>query len=540
MMHPNSMLRATIAVAVFFIWACQGGVQVDDAHRPEPAPTWHGETAALITTHCAGCHRDGGAAPFALDSYAAAAPFADAIVDSVKAGRMPPWNPDPDCRTFVDQRVLPPGALSTLQDWAAAGAPEGIDTGTPRPEPPANDFEANLVTQADAPYLPDASTPDDYRCLVLDAEFAEDTFVRGLQVVPDQGPLVHHALIYAIPPADVPELLALDAMHPGTGYPCFGGVEVGLPTTQGGWVPGQGASVWPGDRATFIQAGSRLVMQVHYNLGAAPAAPDQTQVHLMTRAEPTAEIVAGQPLATFDLHIPAGDPAAQITREFTWHGEEDFELVGVAGHMHLLGTRMSVEIVRNGGDECVLDIPKWDFAWQEMFVLQEPVSIQPGDRVRISCTFDNSMANQPVINGEQLVPQDVEWGEGTLDEMCYASLIRSRPWSPALSGRQTCAGLADCRAECDAPDSLACVARCVGEDRSCAQCTVGALAMCGGAACLRPFNAARSCLTDCLMFSGNPDACMAQTCAEVYAELDACLVTATAEGGCVGVAACER
>ena len=205
---------------------------------------------------------------------------------------------------------------------------------------------------------------------------------------------------------------------------------------------------------------------------------------------------------------------------------------------------MSVEIVRAGddgepGNDCVLDIPKWDFAWQELFVLAEPVTIQPGDRVRLNCDFDNSMANQPVVNGEQLTPRDVEWGEGTLDEMCYASLTRAQRWTPALSGQTQCAGVGACRAECDDPESLTCIAQCIGEDRSCGQCMIGALAQCGVPACLTALTDARSCITDCLMFGGDPDACMAQACPVIYADLDACLTTAVGEDGCPGIAACE-
>ena len=41
-----------------------------------------------------------------------------------------------------------------------------------------------------------------------------------------------------------------------------------------------------------------------------------------------------------------------------------------------------------------------------------------GDTVRLSCTYDNSAASQPVVNGVPLVPTDLVWGEKTTDEMC--------------------------------------------------------------------------------------------------------------------------
>jgi hypothetical protein len=38
--------------------------------------------------------------------------------------------------------------------------------------------------------------------------------------------------------------------------------------------------------------------------------------------------------------------------------------------------------------------------------------------MQLTCEYDNSAANQPVIDGVQQPPKDVAWGEGTADEMC--------------------------------------------------------------------------------------------------------------------------
>lgn len=522
------MRRILMAALLIGLSGCDDGDPEPAPDAGAAAPTWHGEIAALVTTHCAGCHVAGGAAPFPLDTFEAASPLADAIVDSVSAGRMPPWNPDPDCRTFERQRVLPPGALEALSAWAAAGAPVGEDVGAPLPEPPRVDFRADIVASSSEPYLPAMDTPDDYRCLVLDADFERDTFVRGVQVVPDQGPLVHHVLMYAIPPSDVPTLEMLDAEHDGPGYPCFGGVQVGLPTTLAGWVPGAEARIWSDERAIFVPADSKLVIQVHYNLTSAPLAPDQTEVHLMTTTEAPSAVIAAQPLATLDLHIPANDSAATITRDFTWYGEAPFEIIGIAGHMHLLGTHMSAQIIRaDARTECLLDIPRWDFAWQESFVLAEPTTLHAGDTVRLSCTFDNSMANQPVVNGEQLAPRDVRWGEGTLDEMCYAGLIRATPFADARLQTERCAATSVCREECAEPDSFECFARCVREDLRCGQCMLSGFVQCGGAGCGAQLSTAQKCITQCLLFSGDPDACMTDRCPAEYEAVDSCLREAT-------------
>ena len=71
-----------------------------------------------------------------------------------------------------------------------------------------------------------------------------------------------------------------------------------------------------------------------------------------------------------------------------------------------------------GGEECLIDIPRWDFNWQGGYQLAEPIVFNPGDELEIECHWDNSAANQPYVDGVQLAPVDVGWGEGTGDEMC--------------------------------------------------------------------------------------------------------------------------
>jgi hypothetical protein len=96
---------------------------------------------------------------------------------------------------------------------------------------------------------------------------------------------------------------------------------------------------------------------------------------------------------------------------------------GVAGHMHLRGRDIRVVVDPGTAKErTLLHIPAWDFHWQDVYYLKQPVTLGPGDTIRVSCTFDNSRAAQPVVGAKQLAPRYVLWGEGTTDEMCLAML----------------------------------------------------------------------------------------------------------------------
>jgi hypothetical protein len=91
--------------------------------------------------------------------------------------------------------------------------------------------------------------------------------------------------------------------------------------------------------------------------------------------------------------------------------------------MHLRGRDISVVLDPGTARErTLLHIPAWDFHWQDVYYLQKPVAVGPGDTVRVRCTFDNSQANQPVVGSSRLAPRYVLWGEGTTDEMCLGML----------------------------------------------------------------------------------------------------------------------
>jgi hypothetical protein len=95
-----------------------------------------------------------------------------------------------------------------------------------------------------------------------------------------------------------------------------------------------------------------------------------------------------------------------------------------AGHMHLLGSAIRVEL--NPGTaraRMLLDIPRWDFHWQNAYTLVHPVKAQPGDVVRVTCRHDVEKRG----NGSApRTPRYVLWGEGTTDEMCLGILQVTR------------------------------------------------------------------------------------------------------------------
>ena len=96
--------------------------------------------------------------------------------------------------------------------------------------------------------------------------------------------------------------------------------------------------------------------------------------------------------------------------------------------MHLHGRQIRVDIRHaDGSSTCAVDIPGWNFHWQQFYYYKQPISVVAGDTIHLACTYDNSAASQPVINGVQQPPADLRWGEKTTDEMCLDYLYFTLP-----------------------------------------------------------------------------------------------------------------
>ena len=97
--------------------------------------------------------------------------------------------------------------------------------------------------------------------------------------------------------------------------------------------------------------------------------------------------------------------------------------------MHLRGRDIRVELDPGTPQQkMLLHIPAWDFHWQDVYYLRHPIHVGPGHTIGVRCTFDNSAAAQPVIDGKPLRPRYVVWGEGTTDEMCLGMLSVAQGW----------------------------------------------------------------------------------------------------------------
>ena len=323
---------------------------------------------------------------------------------------------------------------------------------------------------------------DDYHCFVLDPKLRQDAYVTAALIKPQRTGIVHHVILYEAAGAQAAAADQLNAASGGKGWTCFGGPglpfdlsgttsasRLGQPPWIAAWVPGHTTNALPAGTGVLLHKGAKIVMQVHYNLIEA-SGTDRSSAQLLLRpaTTPLTRLETQLIAAPVELPCPAGSSGPACDRQQTLQGEVDKygaaaafvpaallkicnhtladypqsvgtgtaiattcdraitqneTIYGVAGHMHLRGRDISVVLdPGTAKEQTLLHIPAWVFHWQDVYYLQKPLAIGPGDTIRVRCSFDNSKDGQPVIGPKQLTPRYVLWGEGTTDEMCLAML----------------------------------------------------------------------------------------------------------------------
>jgi hypothetical protein len=115
-------------------------------------------------------------------------------------------------------------------------------------------------------------------------------------------------------------------------------------------------------------------------------------------------------------------PTPSLTSRCDKMMTKPFSVVSAGPHMHLLGRTLKI-ILNPGRDDAttILDVTNYNFDDQSPTLLKKPISINPGDTVRVECTFDPTL-RQKIPQLRSLEPRYVTWGEGSSDEMCLGVL----------------------------------------------------------------------------------------------------------------------
>jgi peroxiredoxin len=363
--------------------------------------TYSKEVARILQARCVSCHRPGEIAPFSLTDYRQASGWASMIAEVVDGGRMPPWHASPEHGRFSNEARLTPEEKQVIAQWVAGGSPEGNPSDLPPPVSyaegwriPKPDLVLEMPNEVEIP----AEGLIPYQHITIDPKLTKDVWVSASQVRPGNPSVLHHLVVTVIPPG------AKRVEQSGGDF-------------LAAYAPGMPPRILPEGVARLVPAGSKLEFQVHYTPRGTKQV-DRSRIGL-TFADPATvhkDLKSGMAI-DFRLRIPAGAP------DFVSKADHRFDqaavLYSLMPHMHLRGKSMKFEAeYPDGRREILLDVPRYEFDWQNLYVLSEPKPMPEGTIIHCEGHFDNSADNPNNPNPKKTVT----FGEQTNDEMLVGYL----------------------------------------------------------------------------------------------------------------------
>jgi peroxiredoxin len=375
--------------------------------------TYSKHVAPILQRSCQSCHRPDQSAPFALMSYDEAVKHGRMIKEVTSQRRMPPWHADARFGHFSNDRRLSRDEVETLAAWVDADMPRGKDEDLP---PPAERAKGWVHGQPDLviPMPEEFEVPADgtlpYKYWLVDPQFTEDKWVRVAEARPGAASVVHHIVAYI--------------MKDGQKQPFSPDGTISILV---GWAPGDLGLVCPPDTALRVPKGAKLRLELHYTPNG-KATKDRSSIGLTFAKGPPKYEMYVNAFANETIVVPPHDPHYRAEATLRWRA--DARVLSLTPHMHWRGKDYFYEVLYpDGKKQTILAVPRWDFNWQNVYQLREPLKLPAGSRLHAVAHWDNSR-NNPYNPAPD---KTVRFGLQTWDEMMvgYVTYVWERPETAA-------------------------------------------------------------------------------------------------------------
>jgi len=361
--------------------------------------TYSNQVSRILQKNCVECHRAGEIAPFALTNYEEVVGWAEMIDEVIQDQRMPPWHADPKHGSFSNSRIMTDDEKDLIQQWVAAGAPEGDPKQLPKPIKYVGGWQLAKEPDVVVPMSEQAfEVPADgtvrYKYFRVDPKFTEDKWVQSAEIIPGNRAVVHHVLVFVR----------------RKGSRNFAGSEGSF---FAAYVPGMRARTYPDKMAKFIPAGSELVFQVHYTPIGSPQRDLSKLGLIFADTKDIEHVVVTNQATQHRFSIPPHDDNYRVEAR-SQTAPADVQILAMMPHMHLRGKAFQYQVqYPDGKTEILLDIPRYDFNWQTNYRFIKPLKLPKGAYLKCVAHFDNSEDN--LANPDPTAT--VKWGDQTWNEM---------------------------------------------------------------------------------------------------------------------------
>lgn len=362
---------------------CELDFPARDKHLAK-LPDYATDVAPLLIEKCVSCHREGGIAPFAMNSHMMVQGWSPMMKEVMMTRRMPPAQVDPSINHFTNARYMSEVELQTLVHWIDAGAPRGESEVDPltliqTPESEWELGEPDYIVEVPAFTVP-ATGVLDYENVTINLPFAEDKWVKSVQHIPGDRRVLHHLLSFIVP-ADYEERIVE-------------GENDQYREFLEGYAPGKDeAATYPENAGVFVPKGSAVQMSLHYTTFGKELV-DRTRLGLYFAEEEPLHQYSTYSLSHGGRNIVIPPGVSEHKMSATHVFEDEIMLHGIRPHMHYRGKYMRFRVVYpDGSQDNILNVPDYNFAWQPTYRLSEPMLIPAGSRVIVEGAFDNSEYN---------------------------------------------------------------------------------------------------------------------------------------------------
>ena len=368
------------------------------------------DIAPVIAENCAECHREGGIAPFAMNSHAMVQGWSPMIREVLMTKRMPPAQIDGHVGDFINDMLISDAEMQNILYWIEAGSPNDSATDPLAqltwPESKWAFGEPDYIIKVPPQSIP-ASGVLDYRYVTVPIDTKEDKWVRASQYIAGDRTVLHHTLNAIVEPGDQQRSGFL-----GGGNPDQANIAA--------YVPGGEPQMEPPNTGGLLKAGSKLNLQLHYTTSGRETV-DAGEIGLWFYPDDQVpeERMSGACACIFTpgwTNIPPHAKAFEQTQSITLAREA--ELHSMLSHMHFRGKYMRFYAdYPDGTREELLNIADYDYAWQLGYQLREPKLMPAGTVLTAVGAFDNSAQNPMNPDPDRSVP----WGQQSWDEMFFGS-----------------------------------------------------------------------------------------------------------------------
>ncbi|HRG53509.1 MAG TPA: cytochrome c [Bacteroidia bacterium] len=382
-------------IFLFYIFNCSFLISCSTSVvKKKETDTFSEHIAPIIYKNCTSCHRPGEAGPFSLLTYKDVASRSKLIRFVTQSRFMPPWPADASYTHFVKENVLTEEEINTIANWVDQGAIQGDSTKMPAvPFFPLGSQlgKPDLVVKLRDVYSIKGNGKDLFLLMRVPFEIPKDTFVRVIEIIPDNRKLVHHVnaqLSYdSKKKKDVFKgntVVDLEAFpdklnaYKALGLANDDGVTFPLLTQSvANYLPGVVPPIYPDGIGGFkiTQKGALFLKDIHYGPSRVDTT-DQTTFNIFYADKkpkrPSQEFQMGtygvSPTVP-QLVIPA-DSIKKFHSDYTL--PFDISVLTINPHMHLLGKSFLAYAVTLQNDTIpMIRIHKWDFRWQYFYTYKK-------------------------------------------------------------------------------------------------------------------------------------------------------------------------